>query len=229
MMTNMRLTIQAAPLPLLLCIAVSGMAQSANDGAAAVAQPSWTQVDKSDPLHGTSFKEFMLQGKFLVPARQSTLTEPALVLRCQPSRHTHGKVQTNGHFVEGWITTGSVLDSSPRGNEIDLGGSVRDAAARASQILVEFRLDTKKLQQDFWPVSTDRTGVFLKQIPFCGECTLENVLYGHVGWHAEGKGDQVHRLLVGVPEYLGAQIQMQFDLPDSTEVADACGIIAHKR
>ena len=35
--------------------------------------------------------------------------------------------------------------------------------------------------------------------------------------------------MLGVPEYLGVQIQMQFDLPDSTEVADACGVILHKR
>lgn len=122
-----------------------------------------------------------------------------------------------------------MLDSSIRGNEIDFGGSAREAAKRASLMLVEFRLDGKKLQQEYWPVSTDRAGVFLKQIPLCAGCTLEDLLFGHVGWHAEGKGDQVRKLLLGVPEYLGAQIQMQFDLPDSTEVADACGVIAHKR
>jgi hypothetical protein len=223
----MRPTIQISLLPLLLCIAVYGMAQTSDS---AVALSSWTQVDKSDPLHDISFKEFTLQGKFLVPARQSTLTAPAIVLHCQPGLHTHGKVQTNGHFVEGWITTGSVLDSSIRGNEIDFGGSVRGAAKRASEILVEFRLDAKKLQQDLWPISTDRTGVFLNNpTPFCGDCTLENLLYGSVGWHMEGKGNQVRKVLLGVPEYLGAQIQMQFDLSDSTEVADACGVIAHKR
>jgi hypothetical protein len=190
---------------------------------------SWTEADKSDPLHQTAFREFTLQGKFLVPPRQSSLSAPVLVLHCQPGSHNHGKVRANGHFVEGWVATGAVMDSSVRGNEIDLSHSARDVEKRASQILVEFRLDDKKLHQEFWPVSTDRTGVFLNPIPLCGDCTLENLLYGHVGWHDEGKGGQVRKLLMGVPEYLGAEIQLQFDLPDSTDVADACGLIAHKR
>jgi hypothetical protein len=55
------------------------------------------------------------------------------------------------------------------------------------------------------------------------------LLYGHVGWHTDGKGEQVRKLLLDVPEYLGTQVQVQFDFPESTEVADACGLIAHKR
>src|SRR5450759_1837789 len=108
-MGTMRSVIQA-PLvsSLLLCIAVSGIAQTADSGAAALS--SWTQADKADALHGTSFREFTLEGKFLVPPRQSSLSAPVLVLHCQPGRHTHGKVHTNGHFVEGWIAAGSVLD-----------------------------------------------------------------------------------------------------------------------
>jgi hypothetical protein len=35
--------------------------------------------------------------------------------------------------------------------------------------------------------------------------------------------------MIGVPEYLGAQIQMQFDLPDSTEVMGARGLVLHKK
>jgi hypothetical protein len=58
---------------------------------------------------------------------------------------------------------------------------------------------------------------------------LDDLLYGHVLRHKEGTNAQVRRIMLGVPEYLGAQIQMQFDLPDSTEVADACGVILHKR
>jgi hypothetical protein len=51
---------------------------------------------------------------------------------------------------------------------------------------------------------------------------------GHVLTHKEGTGPQVQKIIVGVKEYLGSQIQMEFELPDSTDVADACGLIAHK-
>ena len=80
MMTSMRPVIQVAPLPLLLGIAVYGIAQTINRTAPAVAQLSWTQADKSDQLHGTAFKEFTLEGKFLVPPRQSSLSAAKLAL-----------------------------------------------------------------------------------------------------------------------------------------------------
>jgi hypothetical protein len=182
--------------------------------AIAYAQTStWTEADKSDPLHQISFKEFTLQGRFLVPPRQSNLAAPVLVLHCQPGRHGPSRVRTNGRFVEGWIATGAVLDSA----EPSVG---RDAAKLVS---VEFRLDDKKLQPDLWPKSTDHSGVFVDDI------RLDNLLYGHLLGHKEGTGPQVRRIILGVPEYLATQIQMQFDLPDSTEVADACGVILHKR
>jgi len=171
--------------------------------------PTWTETDKSDPLHQTSFKEFSLQGKFLVPPRQSSLSTPLLVLHCQPGRH--GKFRTNGRFVEGWIATGAVLDSRV------------DSRVDGVRALVEYRLDDKTLQPDLWGVSTDRSGVFLDNV------RLDNLLYGHLLLHKEGTSAQVRRIMLGVPEYLAAQIQMQFDLPDSTEVADACGVILHRR
>jgi len=128
-----------------------------------------------------------------------------MVLHCQPGPHGVGNGKTNGHFVEGWISVGAVLGSEQ----------------------VEFRLDDKKLQYDLWTASTDHSGVFLTK-PFCGDCILANLLYGHTLPHKEGSGPQVNKIIIGVPEYLAAQIQMQFDLPDSTEVAEACGIITHK-
>lgn len=198
----MRSPVQIRPLLLLLCIATSGMAQTG----------VWTQVDRSDLLHQTSFKEFTLTGKFLVPPRQSSLDAPLLVLHCQPGRH--GKYLTNGHFVEGWIATGAVLNST-----------VLETPEKkpVMRVPVEYRLDDKKLQSDAWNVSTDHSGVFVD------DGDLDNLLYGHILLHREGTSAQVRRIMLGVPEYLGVQIQMQFDLPDSTEVADACGVILHKR
>jgi hypothetical protein len=203
----------AFQISLLLCIATVGMAQTADSAAA----NAWTQADKSDALHGTSFREFRLAGRFLVPPQHASIPAPVMVLHCQPGPHGFGNGKTNGHFVEGWIAAGAVLDSA------------KPSAGKnfASLVPVEFRLDDKKLQSDFWPVSTDYSGIFLNE-PACGFCNLANVLYGHGFPHKEGTGPQVRKVIIGVPEYLAIQIQMQFDLPDSTEVAEACGIITHK-
>lgn len=209
----MRLIIQISPLPLFLCFAVSGIAQTADTSAAAPS--SWTQVDRSDQLHGTSFKEFTLEGKFLVAPRQSSLAAPVLVLHCQPGRHGPKRVRTNGLFVEGWISVGAVLNSAV--------ATVPGEKTPRVGIRVEYRLDDKKLQSDFWSLSTDRSGVFLD------DGDLDNLLYGHILAHKEGTNAQIKRIMFGVDEYLAVQIQMQFDLPDSTEVADACGVIMHKR
>jgi len=35
-------------------------------------------------------------------------------------------------------------------------------------------------------------------------------------------------VVIGVSEYLGGEVVMQFDMPDATEVAEGCGIVLHK-
>lgn len=58
--------------------------------------------------------------------------------------------------------------------------------------------------------------------------TFANLLYAHHLYHKENTNPQVRKVVLGVNEYLGGEIVMQFDFPDSTEVADACGVIWHK-
>jgi hypothetical protein len=175
--------------------------------------PSWTKADKSDPLLHLSFVEFTLEGKFLMPPKNSSLETPTLVVHCQPGNHYQrgNHRTTNGHFLEGWIATGAVLDTHVGDNGI-------------VSIPVLFRLDDKKLQSDLWAPSTDHTAVYLTHSLFCGSCILNNLLYGHSLPHKEEKGDQIRKVSIGVPEYLGAEIEM----PDATEVGDACGVIEHK-
>ena len=172
---------------------------------------TWTETDKSDQLHQASFKEFSLLGKFLVAPQHSSLTAPVLVLHCQPGRHDHRgtKSYSSGNLVEGWIAIGAVLDSH--------------VGSFGPCVSVEFRLDEKKLQQDCWGRSTDHSGIVINDI------RLNNLLYGHLMPHNEGTNPQVQKIILGVSEYLAAQIQMEFDFPDSTAVADACGVIEHKR
>ena len=215
-MGSMRSAIQISSL--LLCIAAFGMAQADK-----VAAGAWTQVDRSDPLHRTSFKEFTLAGKFLVSPRQSSRSAPVLVLHCQPGPRRVGKSQTNGHFVEGWIATGAVLNSSAEKIAYGARVSISSSIGTIEDVVpVVYRLDNKELKSLYWRVSTDHSGILFD------DGDLDDLLYGHVLRHKEGTNAQIQRIMLGVPEYLAAQIQMQFDFPDSTEVAEACGIITHK-
>jgi hypothetical protein len=99
----------------------------------AFADSGWQYSKKDDPLHGTSFDEFVLDGKFLTPPRSPKPEDkPSLVLHCDK-----GKVK------DGYLVVGAVVDRSGRG-----------------QARIEMRLDGN-LSTEFWNVSTDGQAVFL--------------------------------------------------------------------
>jgi hypothetical protein len=140
-----------------------------------------------------------------------------MVVRCIPGKNMHGK--TNGKFSSGYIYVGGVLDTFVT----DSGNSI---------VKVEYKLDDRKLQSDSWGRSTDFSAIFMSH-PGCALCGsgydhFANLLYGHHLYHKESTSPQIKKIVLGVPEFLGGEIVMQFDLPDSTEVAEACGIIMHK-
>jgi hypothetical protein len=47
--------------------------------------------------------------------------------------------------------------------------------------------------------------------------------------HKEGTGDPVHKIVIAADEYLAGQVVAQFDMPDPTQIAEACGAIIHKK
>jgi queuine/archaeosine tRNA-ribosyltransferase len=71
--------------------------------------------------------------------------------------------------------------------------------------LIEARLDGKKVKvfSDPRGVSTDHTAVFI------ANSQLKKVL-------------TAHQVILGVDEYLGSQVVMQFDMPDSSPVVTTC-------
>jgi hypothetical protein len=52
---------------------------------------------------------------------------------------------------------------------------------------------------------------------------VNNMLWGHLIPHKPGKGDQVHKFVIGVQEHLAGKIVMQFDMPDAQQIEAACG------
>jgi len=181
---------------------------------------SWHREEKTDPLRGTKYSQFSLAGKFLTAPKKAPNENPIMIVRCIPGRDNksnHG--HTNGKFTNGYILVGGVTDSSVSEN----GNSF---------VSVQFRLDDGKLQSEQWGHSTDFSAVFFAH-PTCALCgsgydVLANLLYGHHVYHKENTTSQVRKIVIGLPEFLGGEVVMQFDMSDATEVAEACGIILHK-
>jgi hypothetical protein len=71
-----------------------------------------------------------------------------------------------------------------------------------------------------WELTTNLSGAF-----FPGP-VLTEFLYGHK--HKIDPAKPVHKLVVVMKELAGGDIIMQFDMPDPTTVAEACGVIKQK-
>jgi hypothetical protein len=113
--------------PAMIVIAAVASAQDATTPQS----PVWVRSTKNDPLHGTSFDVFTLDGKYLTPPSKTDGTPPKIVLRC-----------SGGELSDGYIIVGAVVDRGAKGTS------------------VEMRLDGK-LSKEFWDVGTDGLAVFM--------------------------------------------------------------------
>jgi hypothetical protein len=168
-------------------------------------QDQWIRVEQTDALRGTSYSQFTLRGRFLTAPRQAS-PNPEFIVSCSAGERNRGvSWQKNGKFDDAHITVGAVVE------------------ARANGTPVQYRLDDGKIHTELWNQSTDGTSIFLAEAEF------NTLLYGHFMPHREGTGEPVHKVVISVNEYLGAAIVMEFDLPATSSLADACGAILHKR
>jgi hypothetical protein len=188
--------------------AFSVLALLVSFSAGVFAQPAgWAKEQKTDPLRGTNYVVYKLDGKFLAPPRQIKPDAlPSIILQCTPGSFTRGHL--HGRLLKGYVYVGTVIDTQVS----SLSGSVR----------AKFRLDDGKLQDAPWSHSTDYSSVFFD------DTDLNTLLYGHFMPHKENTSPPVKKVVIGFDEYLGGEVVMQFDMPDPTEVADACGVIWHK-
>jgi len=189
------------------------------------AQTGWIRSEKTDPLTNVSHVRFALFGKFLQAPSKPGIDKPTFVLDCDPSK-TQMRGRIRGKLLSAAIIVGAVVDS---GNNFD-----RDALSlrhpNPTLVGVRFRRDDeKKVQEAEWYHTSDFASLYIASEYGGKDIEVNNLLYGHMLTHKEGTGDQVHKLVVSVPEFLGGDVVMQFDLPDLTAVADSCGLIVHKR
>jgi hypothetical protein len=182
-------------------------------------QATWQHSKVDDALRKTSFTQFVLQGKYLVaPKNQQPEEFPALVVRCSAVPRSVGyHVFVNGTFLAGYLVSGTIVDSRVTIHEGLLGTSFPVV------VPVTFRLDEGKLQTEAWHSSTDHSAAFF------GDLTLNTLLYGHFLRHKENTNEQVRKVIIGLNEAFAGEVQIEFDMPDPTEVAEACGVVMHKK
>jgi len=120
-------------------------------------------------------------------------------------------------FLVACVMTGP-LEGEPKSEIRKFGTIVAEL-----ELLRDWLIGEGKLQTENWKTSTDHSAAFF------GSDTLSNLLYGHFLRHKENTSGQVHRVIIGLNEAFAGEVQIQFDMPDATEVAEACGAVLHKR
>jgi hypothetical protein len=164
----------------------------------------WKYSKQDDPLHGTSFEQFVLDGKYLTPPSVATKEQPGLVVHC-----------SNGKFKEGFLIVGGVAQYASSS-----GGGVAHSIKGATQAHVEMRWDDKKKpDSDWWEISNDGQALSFDKIQ------LTKLMTGHLLGHPGDPSQLVHRQILGVVEAFGNQVVMQFDMPqDDTQIVETCGL-----
>ncbi len=160
----------------------------------------WEQSQETDARRGTTYTQFTLAGKFLKPPRNSGSDRPTLVVKCTPDRHSRG---SNRKFSAGSLRVGTPL-------KIDwVEPEVIHGIAYYAKVSVRYRLDEGKARQDQWsPGEDETTASFPKSM-------LKEML-------------RARTVLITMNEDHGAEVALQFDMPDPTQVAEACGMVDHK-
>jgi hypothetical protein len=172
---------------------------------APIASGQWVHTQHTDQLSGVITEQFKLDGKFLTaPRNAESYQTPSIILHCSPDPHANHSHE-RGTLVDGYIYIGAILQG-----------------AEPYTTTVEYRRDDNQPQAIILDVSDDFSSAFFSVDG------LNYFLYGHKFSHKDGASQQARKLRIGLSEYVGNRIVAEFDLPDSTEVAEACGAIWHK-
>jgi hypothetical protein len=182
----------------------------------------WKREEKTDPLRGTNYFEFVLAGKYLTPPKkESNDAKPLMVVRCIPEPHEVGQRHAKGIFKEGFIYVGGP------GETYTYIDAYRGAV---TSVRVQYRVDDGKLQEGDWNRSDDDATIYFSNSAWGGSGWKQfaNLLYGRRDYQKEKTSSQVHKVVITVTEAVEGEVVMQFDMPEAAVVADACGVISYK-
>jgi hypothetical protein len=190
---------KAAPLLLLVPLALVSFGFSAISPQQASTAPMWRQSQKTNPSRGTTYTRFTLEGKFLKAPQGDFPNRPALVLDCAPSRGSR-----KGKFVAADILIGPTM-------KIDyVEPQEIHGTSYYPKISVQYRIDDAKEEEGKWTPGTEKTSATVPKD------SLKKIL-------------RAHTVELTTEDDRGSRVVMQFDMPNSPPVEEACNVDNRKK
>jgi hypothetical protein len=156
----------------------------------------WRRAEKPEPNRGRILIQFTLTGKFLTSPRSAAQNRPALLVSCVPDRHD----ESEGKYSDAQLLVGSALKIDfVEPPELNTGTSYNQ------EVSVQFRLNDGKAGEKQWMAGADKSSA---SIP---KDVVKEML-------------RAHTVVMTVREKDAGEVEMQFDMPDPTQVEKACGI-----
>ena len=194
--------ITGQPGPLLLLALLLAAPLSALPQLTPAPAQKWRQSHKTDAARGISYTQFTLAGKFVKWPEKDAENRPSLEGDCRTPEESGGLMEKLWHAYYFAGTPLTVQYVEP--NAITTGISY------FQKIDVRYRLDSGKEKKEQWLPGPDKTSV---SIP---KDVLKKML-------------AAHNVVITVNEVNAKEVSAQFEMPDSAELAQACGIGVHKK
>jgi hypothetical protein len=187
------------PAPLLLLVSIT--CSSLGSAQPAPQQPSsthlWRQSPKTDAANTMTYTRFTLVGRFLTPPHDQVANRPALAVDCIPPK---GSRPSKAKFLAANLLVGTALKIVYVEPEEIRGMSYYPKVA------VRYRTDDAQEEEARnWSSGTDKTSAAIPKD------SLKKML-------------RAHTVAVTAHDSDGAEIAMQFDMPDPRVVEDGCNV-----
>jgi hypothetical protein len=190
---------KTAPLFLLVSFALASFGFSAMAQQQAPAAPVWRQSQKTNPSRGSTYTRFTLEGKFLKAPQGDFPNRPALVVDCAP-----GKGSRKGKFAAANLLIGPTM-------KIDyVEPQEIHGTSYYPKISVRYRLDDGKEVEEKWTPGPEKTSATIPKDAL-------KRLFGARTVQLAAEDDR------------GSRLVMQFDMPASPPVEEACNVDSRKK
>jgi hypothetical protein len=162
----------------------------------------WRQSQKSDAARGITYTQFTLAGKFVKWPEKDAENRPSLEVDCRTPEESGGLMEKFWHayFFAGTPLTIEYVEPD----------AITTGISYFQKINVRYRLDDGKEKKEQWSPGPDKSSV---SIP-------KDVLKKMLG---------AHSVEIFVNEVNAKEVSARFEMPDSTELAQACGVGYHKK
>ena len=162
----------------------------------------WRQSQKPESAGAPPFTQFTLPGKFVKWPEKDASNRPTLEVDCRSDETSPGP---RDRLLHAYLLAGTPL--TVQYVEPD---AITTGISYFQKISVRYRLDNGKEKKEQWSPGPDKNSI---SIP---KDVLKKML-------------EAHSVVITVNEDKAAEVSTQFEMTDSSEVAQTCGIGYHKK